>query len=209
MDSEEAGGAAMTADSGQPDGDLIARIRAGDEQAFGVLFDRYLATLRAYLRDALPARLQARVSASDLLQEARMVAFARLSDFVAKGVDGSFRAWLLKIVELKVREAVRCHGATGKRAAGRELARGDRPDSALFVATGPSPSQAAMAGEARRRVREALRELSPDHRRVIELVRLEGLTLREAAERLGRSREATKKLYGRAMCRLTEGLGHG
>jgi RNA polymerase sigma-70 factor (ECF subfamily) len=188
---------------------LIARIRAGDEEAFGVLFDRYLATLRSYLRKTLPVRLQARVSTSDLLQEARMVAYARLSDFVEKGAGGSFRAWLMRIVELKLREAVRRHGTTAKRAAARELPRGDRPDSALFVATGPSPSQAAMSAETRRRVHEALQELAPDYRRVIELVRLEGYTLREAAEHMGRSREATKKLYGRAMLRLTEALGHG
>ena len=194
----------MTLDAEQPDAVLIRRIEAGDEEAFGILFERYLVTLRGYVRQALPARLQARVSASDVLQETRLVAFDRLSEFVEKGVDGCFRNWLLRIVELKVREAVRRHGTTAKRAVGREVTRAGRPDSALFVAHGPSPSEAAMSSEAAQQVSNAMRRLSEDYRTVLQMVRLDGLTLREAAQRMGRTREATKKLYGRAMCRLTE-----
>jgi RNA polymerase sigma factor (sigma-70 family) len=50
----------------------------------------------------------------------------------------------------------------------------------------------------------ALGALPPDYREILRLVREEGLTLREAAQRMNRSREAAKKLYGRALFRLTE-----
>ena len=57
--------------------------------------------------------------------------------------------------------------------------------------------------------------LPPDYRTILRLVKEEGLTMRAAGERMGRSREAAKKLYGRALLRLTEvfrargGFEHG
>ena len=44
--------------------------------------------------------------------------------------------------------------------------------------------------------------LSPDHATVIRLVHQEGLTLVEAGRRMGRTADATRMLYGRAMHRL-------
>ena len=44
---------------------------------------------------------------------------------------------------------------------------------------------------------------------MLRLTQFDGLTLREAAERMGRSREAVKKLYGRAMIRFTAVVGIG
>ena len=49
--------------------------------------------------------------------------------------------------------------------------------------------------------------LSEDHREVLRLALEEGLSLRECAERMGRSREAMKKLYGRAVCALRARVG--
>ena len=48
--------------------------------------------------------------------------------------------------------------------------------------------------------------LPADYREILRLCREEGLTLREAAERMGRSREAAKKLYGRALVRFSTEL---
>jgi DNA-directed RNA polymerase specialized sigma24 family protein len=52
----------------------------------------------------------------------------------------------------------------------------------------------------------ALDALSEDHRTILRLVQFDGLTLGAAAERMGRSREAAKKLYGRALTKLGEAL---
>ncbi len=106
----------------------------------------------------------------------------------------------------KVRETLRQHAGTAKRATDREVSRGMRPDTVQFTAKGPSPSEAAIASELAGRIRAAMQALPEDYRSVLQLTREEGLTLREAAERMGRSREAVKKLYGRALCKLTERL---
>ena len=48
--------------------------------------------------------------------------------------------------------------------------------------------------------------LPDDHRTIVRLALIDGLSLGEAAERMGRSREAAKKLYGRAMVGLRAAL---
>ena len=216
MDSDqvprESGSAAR---GNEPDTTLVRRVLGGDEAAFGALFNRYEAALRNRLHYWLPARVQRRVSISDVVQEARVIAHRRLRDFAAGGGEGSFRNWVLRIVELKAREAVRRHAGTAKRAVGREVTRGERADTAQFMGRDTSPSGAAIAAERAAQVREAMAALPPDYREILRLVKEECLTMRAAGERMGRSREAAKKLYGRALLRLTDvfrergGVEHG
>lgn len=93
------------------------------------------------------------------------------------------------------------------RAADREVTRAKRLATAAFVADGQSPSAVAMSAERIERVRRAMSTLPEDYREVLALALEQGLLLREVAERMGRSREAIKKLYGRALCRLREVCG--
>ncbi len=56
------------------------------------------------------------------------------------------------------------------------------------------------------RLQQALRQLSPDHEAVIRLRNWERLSFAEIGQRLGRSEEAAKKLWARAITRLKEVL---
>ena len=58
------------------------------------------------------------------------------------------------------------------------------------------------------RLQSALATLSDDHREVIRLTRLEGFTLKEAGERMGRSPEAVRKLFWRALQELRATLSN-
>jgi RNA polymerase sigma-70 factor (ECF subfamily) len=188
-----------------PDEVLLGRVRKGDPEAFQVLFDHHLAVLRARVLRLLPARMRRRVSVADVLQEARLAAFRGSGGFKPR-VNGTIRGWLLKITENEALTALRRHDGAARRSAGREISHGGRPDTAAFAGAGPSPSEAAASAEVRDAVRAALDEIPEDYSKVLELVRLEGLTMAEAAFRMGRSREAVKKLYGRALGRLSEVL---
>ncbi len=181
--------------------ELVRRFRAGDEEAFRILLERHADALRARASRWLGAGVRRRLSVSDLLQEASLVAFRRRQDFEE---NGSFRSWLLGIVDLKARAALRRHDGVGMRAAAREVSRGQRPDTAHFAGSGTSPSEHAMRAERREAARRALDALAPGYREVLRLAREEGLTLAEVAERMGRSREAVKKLYARAVVRFKE-----
>jgi RNA polymerase sigma-70 factor (ECF subfamily) len=181
--------------------DLLERAREGDDEAFCELFDLHLEALQRRVRRDLPARLGRRLSVADVIQEVRMIAFGRLSGFEHRG-PGSFRNWVLTIADMKVREMKRRHAGTAKRAAGLEVSRDRRADTANFRAKGPSPSEVAIAGEFAERVRRAMAILPAEQRELIRMVREEGLTLREVAKRTARTREAAKKAYGRAIQHL-------
>jgi RNA polymerase sigma-70 factor (ECF subfamily) len=180
---------------------LRERFREGDESAFERLFDRYADGLRTRLAGRIPSALKRRIAPSDVMQETCILAFARREDFEDRG-DGSFGAWLRAIADRKLQEEIRRHAGAAKRSAGREVTRGQRPDTALFGGGQRTPSVAAMRSEDAMRVRSAMARLSDDDRTVIQLVLERGMSLREVAESMGRSREAAKKLYGRAIVKL-------
>jgi RNA polymerase sigma-70 factor (ECF subfamily) len=185
--------------------DLIRRARTGDAEALHDLFERHRDVLEGRARRLMSPAIRRKVSIADVVQEARIAAL----DLAPRYEDrhaGGLRAWLLKIVELKAREAVRRYATTAKRAAGREVSQAGRPPDGDVHGRGPSPSQVAIASELKARAHDALRRLPDDYRRILEMTRIQGLTLAQAAERMGRSREAAKKLYGRAFLRFTAAL---
>jgi RNA polymerase sigma-70 factor (ECF subfamily) len=189
------------------DEELVRRAREGDQEALQALLNRHTLRLLGRIKCRIEGSVMRKVAPSDILQEARLVAAERLAEFEDRG-EGSFRHWLEKIVELKIREAVRRYAGTGKREVGREVTRSRLPKQEPASA-GPTPSEVAMGEELREAARLALEKLSPDQRRVLTLLRDRRLSVETAAGRLGRSPGAVKKLYGRALARLEELLDLG
>lgn len=74
-------------------GDVVARARAGDEDAWAVLFTRHGPRLVAWLR-TMPSG-DASQAAEDLAAEAWSVAVAKIDDFV--GDERRFVSWLFRI----------------------------------------------------------------------------------------------------------------
>jgi len=193
--------ATTVADEGGPGEEaLVHRARDGDEQAFRALFDEHSGLLQARIHRDLPSKLRRRVSVADVLQETRIVAHRRLAAFDPE--RGPFRNWLLGIADNNVRSATRRNAGPARKAGRVEITRGARPDTANVPGAGPSPSEVAMSAELREQLREAVKSLPEDYREVLRLTREEGLRFDEAAERMGRSRAAVKKLVSRALCRL-------
>jgi RNA polymerase sigma-70 factor, ECF subfamily len=183
--------------------ELVRRFRAGDEGAFRVLFERYSALLTRRIERQLPSHLRRRVAVSDVLQESMLVAFARRETLVDPD-ERAFRAWLLTIAENKVREAFAVHDEAQKRSVRREVTEPRRPGTAVHPARQESPSQAAVGAEMHSLSEHAMRRLPPDYGEVLRLAHQEHLSLVDVADRIGRSHEATKKLYGRALARFRE-----
>jgi RNA polymerase sigma-70 factor (ECF subfamily) len=187
------------------DEELVRRVRAGDEAAARLLFERHLPALRAKARARLPESLRGKVGASDVVQEAWLAAFVALGDFEDRG-DGSFGAWLRTILERRVADEVRRHVEAGGRDVRREVRLPTTAMGSGVPAPQVSPSAEAVAGERSAALRDGVDGLDEDHRTVIRLVHEEGLTLVDAGRRMGRSPDAARKLYGRALLRLSERL---
>lgn len=182
---------------------LIKRAQAGDEAAIAALCKRHEEAVRRQLYARLPRTLRRRISVADVVQETLLTAVQRLQEG-AWTHDGSFRAWLVKIADFKAKQAVRFHLGTAKRAAANELSQPHRPDTAAFAGAGDSPSRLAMRSESRQEIDAGLADLPPDYRLVIDLVHRHGCTMIEAGERMGRSADAARKLYARAISALSQ-----
>lgn len=193
---------------GPDEDDLVRRFRSGDAAAFRTLLERHQSALRARIGASLPPPVRRKVAVSDVLQESCIVALRRREDLEPRGAN-AFRNWMLGIVDLKSREAVRHHVVAAKRAAGREVTRRERLDTRQYRSSQASPSRIAAANELAARAREAFGRLPADYREVLRLTREEGLDLVQAAERMGRTHDAAKKLCARALRRYRELLDEG
>ncbi len=196
----------MTEDArAESDGDPVRRIQEGDETAARVLFERYVPALRAQVRRSMPPSMRRKVAESDLIQEAYLAAFLSLGNFEDRGEE-AFRRWLGKILQHKIQDEVRHYFGTSKRDASRERSVVGQPLPAASSESDPSPSMQAMASEERAAMWSAVDRLRPDYAAILRMVHQDGLTLTEAGTRMGRTPDAARKLYGRAVARLTDGL---
>ncbi len=170
---------------------LVERARNGDQAAFAELF----ASLREPLLAVLRSRQGPGLDAEDLLHDTYVRALHSLERFEWQG-EGSFEPWLRSIASHVAADAVRKQGRRNVLHLDFEL-RG----------SGPSPSRVLARGERRARLAAAMEELSPDHRTVLELARMDRLAIREIAERMGRSESAVKNLLLRATRSLRRSFG--
>ncbi|MCZ6796143.1 MAG: sigma-70 family RNA polymerase sigma factor [Planctomycetota bacterium] len=175
---------------------LIDQARTGDRAAFDELAGRFRERLGALVRSRLGAALRGRIEVADVLQETLLRAFRSLERFERRD-DDSFLRWLGGIANNVIREVARRED--------RELIFADDGEEA--PAPGVSPSQAGARGERFDRLQSSLDSLSPDHRRVILLARVERLPLKEVAREMNRSPEAATQLLWRALKKLKESFG--
>jgi len=186
--------------------ELLARSRSGDEAAFRLLYERSVSRLKGRIRARIGPKLRRKVDASDILQDAYLVALERLPEFVPQD-DGGFDRWLGRIVELRVRETLRRYLGTEKRDMGRELSTGSRPHADRLEGRRTTPSQRAMGREAQERVLEALERMPTDYRAAVRMIQEQHLPVAEGARRMGRSEAAFRKLYERGLAWLSKDLG--
>ena len=174
---------------------LIERAQAGDRNAFGQLIEQCRDRLEEGVRIRLGPHLRQRLEVEDVLQETFLKAFQSMPRFRPQG-DGSFFNWLRGIAENLLLHHARQHQRTRKFG----LA-GDVADS------GTSPSRGMLQEERFDRLQTALESLSPDHREVILLARVEGLSMKAIAERVHRSPNAVVQLLWRALKNLRDAFG--
>ena len=192
--------------SKQSESSLVREAQAGDSQALARLFSENEGVALERIRRRLSPAVRRKVADSDVLQETLAVAACRLDQFQFRGT-GSFQAWLAAIAENAARRAVQRHAGTKKRDVRAEVSRDARAETAQHRGREDSPSRVAMGDEMRGRVADALRQMPEDYRTVVQLLQHRKVTIAEAAELMGRSVNAVKKLHARALTDLAGRLG--
>ncbi|MDP6448055.1 MAG: sigma-70 family RNA polymerase sigma factor [Pirellulaceae bacterium] len=191
---------------------LLALARDGDDDAWGELLERYRPYLRFLARRGMDVRLQARVDASDVVQQTFLEAARDLSKFRGS-VERELIAWLRTILEHNVAETIQVHLATKKRSARRERSLDDSNDGGIPLRNQTpddqsTPSQRVMRGEAAVILARAVEKLPPDQCEAIRLRHFEGYSLKELAEHFQRSETAVAGLLKRGLQKLRDLLAH-
>jgi RNA polymerase sigma-70 factor (ECF subfamily) len=170
---------------------LVALAQDGDREAFGQLYDLYVDTVFRYVL----VRVGDRQLAEDLTAETFIRALRRIDGFTWQGRD--LAAWLVTIARNLVADHV-------KSARFRfEVTTADMRDADRRV---DAPDDEVLTRLRDERIVEAIRGLGAEQAECITLRFLQGLSLAETAEVLGKSQGAVKQLQLRATRALRAAL---
>jgi RNA polymerase sigma-70 factor (ECF subfamily) len=192
---------------------LIERARAGDPAALNSMFARHRDRLHRMVQMRLDWRLQGRIDASDVIQDACLEAARRLDDYLREPTMPLF-LWLRFLVGERLLFLHRHHLGVKMRDARREVSlyRDALPEAssaalaAQLLGQHTSPSQAALRAERLLRLQEAVNLLDVLDREVLSLRHFEQLSRAETAQVLGITEAAAAKRYIRALKRLKDTL---
>ncbi len=174
------------------DEDLLGRIGAGDLEAVGMLYDRYVPMLFP-----LAVRiLRDRAEAEDILHDAFVLVNDRAGQYARE--RGSVTAWLITLVRNLSIDRVRRRERRG--ALQREVYAHEP------VAPAPDPESLISALGEQAQVRQALATLPDIQRATLEIAFFEGLSYPEIAEREGVPLGTVKSRAARAIASLREAL---
>jgi RNA polymerase sigma factor (sigma-70 family) len=157
-------------------------------------------------------RVRDHVELDDLVQETllRAVGSSAGAPRESEG-ESALQAWLATLAKHVVIDVVRSLRAARRDGQVVRLARGDWSTTGLsmsrLAADTPGPATRVGADDEVARLMAAYDRLAAEHRRVIGLRHLEGLSARETARRMGRSETAVHSLYRRALAAWGERVG--
>lgn len=167
------------------DGDLMRAVQGGDGASLTILYRRYVKTVWRYLDTHLPGNRQ---GTEDLVSETFLAAIRGIQTFDPR--HGTVYGWLLGIARNKLRDHLRkTHRAVDDLATKAE---------GIVDAGSVDPDQSLVAAEARETVLRTLDALEDEERLALEWKYMESLSVREMAERLGRTEKAVEAMLYRA-----------
>lgn len=186
---------------------LIRRAAAGDGPALAVLLADFEPRLLRYAQKHLSPKVRLTASPEDVVQETCLEA-TRLVRGVEPRGRRKFYSWLLRIEHFRIKEAVERHLRRMKVG----VAAGFDEDASVIGAIEElsvyrrTPSKSAAAHEFMAAVERSLAKLPDHYREVVTCRHIEGLSVEQTAERMGRDRAAVSVLTTRALAALRERL---
>lgn len=170
---------------------LVELARTGDAEAFGQLYDIYVASVYRFIY----YRVGSRQLAEDLTSDTFIRALGAVGRFTWQGKD--FGAWLTTIA----RNLVTDHHKSAR--SRLEVTSDTVPDRGLTTA---SSETEALSGLDDRVLYEAIEALAPEQRDCVVMRFMSGMSIAQTAAALGRSEGAVKQLQLRALRNLAARL---
>jgi len=189
----------------EPTRNLVLRTSEGDEEAFEELFRRYEPLVRWLVRARLNVTERRRMDSSDLLQTCFLKVYRAISDG-RYSEQGRFRAWLIRAVENKVRDALR-HESAARRDVNRVVLMGG--DAQSYPSSEPTPTEKVGGSEQILRFQQAMERLPGDLRDIVLLRDFERLSWPETAARAKCADSTARERHKRAYKLLGDYLAQG
>jgi len=153
--------------------------------------------------------LRTKLESMDLVQDAFISALRSLENFTYQN-EGDFLRWVSKIAENRLRDNLDKLHANKRDIRKEILLNKDRSTTQDTFAgiSGPvdstTPSLIMSRREDLNKLEEAMDRLKPEYREVITLTKIEGLSYKEAGDKLGKGPDAVRMLLTRAMTALSQ-----
>ena len=188
---------------------LVSLAQNGDQSALNRLCQVYNERVLRIIRMRMGPELRTKMQSMDLVQDAFISALRSMENFTYKD-EGDFLRWISKIAENRIRDNFdKIHAK--KRDVCKETPLNSNSSSSHddFVGiTGPvdntTPSLIMSKREDLNRLEKAMEKLKPEYREVITLTKIEGLTYKEAAEKMGKGPDAVRALLSRAITAMSQ-----
>ncbi|MBX3743251.1 MAG: sigma-70 family RNA polymerase sigma factor [Akkermansiaceae bacterium] len=162
-----------------PDEDfrLVARAQGGDLKSYDALITRHRGKIFAMIRNMIHQE----ADAWDLSQEVFIKAWQALPRFEAKA---RFSTWLYRIAHNVVYDFTRKRKIESAGELNDEIFNRDRIDPAAVATPGvtEAPDESMAHGELRAKIEAALGKISAEHREVVILKDVQGLSYKEIAD---------------------------
>jgi RNA polymerase sigma-70 factor, ECF subfamily len=192
--------------------ELLQRARSGDAEQLGQLLELYRHYLHLLAHIEIGRNLQAKLDASDLVQDTLLEAHRNFPKFQGLS-ETQFVCWLRQIMAANLANLLRRYLGTKGRDVRMErelvvhLDQSSRLLDRGLIDRGSSPSHQASRREQAVLLADALQKLPEDYREVIVLRHLEGLTFPEVSRRMDRSLDSVEKLWVRGLAQLRQVMG--
>lgn len=183
--------------------ELIRVARDGKPETVGRLLEHLRNYLLLIAEQELGPELRGKIGASDIVQESFVDAQRNFQHFNG-GDPSELKAWLRKILTHRLIDVRRRFRQVSKRNVAREISLNDCNGWIDPQIDTRSPRSALIASEDEQAVRQAMQRLPEQYQQVIRLRSWEDLPFDEIGSRMGRSKEAVRKLWVRAIERLQQ-----
>jgi RNA polymerase sigma-70 factor (ECF subfamily) len=170
--------------------DIVRRAQSGDSQAFGELYDRYVDVVYRYIH----YRVSSTALAEDLTSETFLRALRRITSYTWQGRD--FGAWLVTIA----RNLIADHYKSGRYR--MEVATSDLVEAGADRSE-DGPEGEVLASLTNEVLLDAVKQLNSEQQECIALRFLQGMSVAETAQIMGKNEGAIKALQYRAVKSLS------
>ncbi len=171
---------------------LVQKAQRGDKEAFGMLYDSYVAKIYRFVY----LKVSDKAEAEDITQQVFVRAWENVNTFTFQGFP--FSSWLYRIAHNAVIDSYR----TKKNVIAIELV------SELDVSYVTDHTETLDTKQEMARIVSALKKLKPDEQSILVMRFIDELSNKEVAHALGKTEGSVRVIQHRALKQLKQYLGN-